>query len=361
MSNETWALDSARRLEALSEVDAFPGIPEEDFDTYTRLVVRLLGAPAACITFVTDERQYFPSNIGLADRWKPQLETPLDYSLCQYVVTGNEAMVVSDAVTDPRTKDNLGVTETGVGAYLGVPLRAPGGEPLGTICAFDGAPREWSEADIATMHDLAEAATALIALRVSEHRRAQQASDASHNLRTPLTRLRLELDDLALAGGKSDDVLSGVEAAVAHVDDLAGLVDGLLNNVNDASGLLTKEVSVLDIARKMASRMIALGTASESTLVVEGEDVTANVSSPVLSYVIDELMGRAVRVADGPVTVSVTEDPGLCRVQFLGNVQESAKFEPSLAESLIHPLRARAATLPSPGVIYELVLSLAVS
>ena len=36
---------------------------------------------------------------------------------------------------------NLGVTEDHVIAYLGVPLRAPGGHVLGALCAVDEQPR----------------------------------------------------------------------------------------------------------------------------------------------------------------------------------------------------------------------------
>jgi len=51
------------------------------------------------------------------------------------VVIDEAPFVVVDARTDPLLADNPVVTEDGVVAYLGVPLRAPDGEVLGALCA----------------------------------------------------------------------------------------------------------------------------------------------------------------------------------------------------------------------------------
>ena len=40
----TWELDSPERLKALDEVDAFPGVPDDAFAVYTRLISKLLDA-----------------------------------------------------------------------------------------------------------------------------------------------------------------------------------------------------------------------------------------------------------------------------------------------------------------------------
>ena len=120
-----WELDSPERLKALAEVDAFPGVPDDAFAVYTRLIVKLLDAPTALVSFVTDDRQFFPASVGLGEPWNERAQTPLAMSFCQHVVRTDEDLVVPHADTDERVKDNLAIDELGVHAYLGVPLRAP--------------------------------------------------------------------------------------------------------------------------------------------------------------------------------------------------------------------------------------------
>ena len=59
-------------------------------------------------------------------------------------------------------KDNPAVSELGVVAYAGVPIRLPGGEVLGSFCSIDTKPRQWSETDIGTLRDLSKVATELV-------------------------------------------------------------------------------------------------------------------------------------------------------------------------------------------------------
>ncbi len=65
-------------------------------------------------------------------------------------------------------------------------------------------------------------------------------ADASHQLRTPLTALRLRLENLAAAAGPETE--SGIAAATAEVDRLAELVDGLLALARADAGATPAEV-----------------------------------------------------------------------------------------------------------------------
>lgn len=351
----TWTLDSAERLAALREVDTFPGVPDEEFDRYTRLASRLLGAPTTLVSLVTDDRQYFPSSLGLGEPWATRGETPLELSFCKHVVMTDAELVVTDAVNDPRVCDNGAIDELGVRAYLGVPLRAPGGEPLGSMCAIAHAPREWTDDDIATLRDIAAAASAAIALRVSEHRRALEATEASHNLRTPLAALRLELEDLALEVAQRREETQGLQIAVSHVDELNGILDRLLAN-SQYRALRVGEVNLRTVAESVASRRRAVGL-SGYDVVVEGDDVRVTSSLSGLRYALDALVERAERVATGTITLRVTGN-GAGRVQVAGAFAEPVGDAP-IPDALVKQLGARLAVDPAPAVAYELALPIA--
>ena len=124
--------------------------PEEVFDRLTRLATRLLGAPVATMTLVDDTRQYFKSAVGTAVN-----QTPLSHSFCQHVVTGGAPLVVTDARLDPRVSDNAAIDDLDVIAYCGVPLTDADGNTLGSFCAIEHGPREWTEIEIEILTELA--------------------------------------------------------------------------------------------------------------------------------------------------------------------------------------------------------------
>lgn len=348
----TWELDSPERLKALSEVDAFPGVPDEAFAVYTRLVAKLLDAPTALVSFVTDDRQFFPASHGVGEPWKSRGGTPLALSFCQHVVKTDDDLVVPNAPEDERVKDNAAIEELDVHAYLGVPLRAPGGEPLGALCAVDTKPREWTASDIAIMHDLAEAVADTIALRVSEHRRAELAAGASHELRTPLARLRFELDDLAHAVIDVTDARAGVANAVAQVDELASIVDELLS-LAQTGPLRETDVDLFALCYEAADHRKALADTDPGKIVLEGQTVTVRASRPVLRRVLDLLLEA---VGDTDLELRVVADGGVARVQICEPAEVTAINDLAAAHRLAKTAGARVLTRPSANVAYELVI-----
>jgi len=92
---------------------------------------------------------------------------PMTHSICQHVVGRDAMLVIDDAALDPLVHANAAITEMGVVAYLGVPLRTSAGDTLGALCAVDTKPVHWTAEQIATLEDLALAAMAEIELRAT--------------------------------------------------------------------------------------------------------------------------------------------------------------------------------------------------
>ncbi len=66
-----------------------------------------------------------------------------------------EPLVVPDAAIDPRFTDNPHVPAAASRFYAGVPLRSPDGHVIGTICAVDTRPRDFSDRELKILEDLA--------------------------------------------------------------------------------------------------------------------------------------------------------------------------------------------------------------
>ena len=77
----------------------------------------------------------------------------------------SEPLVVADAREDPRLRDNLAIEDLDVIAYAGWPLRDHNGRVIGSLCAIDSEPREWTAHEIQMLEDLAASCSAEIAQR----------------------------------------------------------------------------------------------------------------------------------------------------------------------------------------------------
>ncbi len=153
-------LNSPARLAAVANTGLADAPATESMQRISRLVSRLLRAPVALATFVDDERQFFVAATGFGvEPFASQRQTPLSHSFCQHVVLRGESLNVTDSRDEAFLEGNRAIDELGVIAYLGVPLYAPDGELLGSLCAIDGKPRAWNDDDEAALTDLAELVT----------------------------------------------------------------------------------------------------------------------------------------------------------------------------------------------------------
>src|SRR5688500_7160472 len=93
--------DAPARVAAVRGTALLDTPPEESFDRLTRMAARLLGAPVALISLVTEDRQFFKSATGLPEPWATRRDSPLAYSFCRHVVETAAPLVVEDVRQHP--------------------------------------------------------------------------------------------------------------------------------------------------------------------------------------------------------------------------------------------------------------------
>ena len=86
--------DIPGRVAAVRRTRLLDTPPEPSFDRLTRMAARLLGAPVALLSLITDERQFFKSATGLPEPWASRRAVPLAFSMCRHVVETGAALVV---------------------------------------------------------------------------------------------------------------------------------------------------------------------------------------------------------------------------------------------------------------------------
>jgi len=129
-------------------------------DRLARLAARALHAPGAQLCLFHGEE-----HVGSGGFGQPEHRGVEDSPVCRRVIQAGRPLAVRDArQADPAVRV-LAALDPGLVAYLGTPVRAPEGRVVGTLAVFDAAPRDWTEADVETIGDVAAALTDLIGPR----------------------------------------------------------------------------------------------------------------------------------------------------------------------------------------------------
>ena len=161
------SLAAPARLRALQTSGLLDTPPEEVFDRLTRLARATAGAPVALFSLLAPDRQFVKSASGSAGPWGGQRELPLSLSFCKHVVLSGAPLVIADLRNHVLIQEDPALTGSNLAAYLGQPVRAPDGEIVGTISVYDPQPHYWSADVVASVADLAAAATAEVAARIA--------------------------------------------------------------------------------------------------------------------------------------------------------------------------------------------------
>lgn len=158
--------DEAGRIAALLRYSVLDTEREQQFDKITELVGTILEVPIALVSLVDTDRQWFKSARGLTVR-----ETPRCGSFCNVTIIEDEPLVVANALQDARFQSSPLVTgDPLIRSYAGVPLRTSDGYNVGSLCAIDTVPRDFSAAQVAILASFAALVVDELELRLIAER-----------------------------------------------------------------------------------------------------------------------------------------------------------------------------------------------
>ena len=154
------------RLRVLRALELLDTSPEPEFDTVAAVAKRLFDCPMGFLSLVDAERQWI----------KAQCESDLceasrEVSFCSHAVAADAALVVRDALLDPRFVHNpMVLGPPFVRFYAGVPVRARACAdgpllPVGAVCVVDDRPREETADQLEQLAGLARVVEALFEAR----------------------------------------------------------------------------------------------------------------------------------------------------------------------------------------------------
>jgi len=153
--------DEPARVAALKRYDVLDTPAEAAFDKITNLVRAVLGVPMSAVSLIDTDRQWLKSHPGIEGS-----ETGRDVAFCDHTIRAREPLVVNDASSDARFRDNPLVTgDPNIASYAGVPLETPDGYNIGSLCAIDTCPRQFDAAHIEILKGLAALVVEQLELR----------------------------------------------------------------------------------------------------------------------------------------------------------------------------------------------------
>ena len=139
-------------------------------------------------------------------------------------------------------------------------------------------------------------------------------ADAGHELRTPLSILKLELE-LALASDSSrEELRSRVRSAAEEVDRLAQLAQDLLVIARAELGRLPLEKRSVEVHELLAAVVDRFAVASAGTgrpvMLEDADGLTVNADPARLEQALTNMVSNALRHGDGPVMLRAARRSG---------------------------------------------------
>lgn len=337
---------------------------EEVFDRMTRLAVKLLNVPAAFISLVDDNRDFYKSAAGFGEPLNSARQLT-GRTFCHYAIQSSAPLVIDDAAAHPVYRNVPTVQSLGVGAYVGVPLVMDDGQAIGSFCAIDIKPRRWTPVEIEALTELAASAKREIELRAvtraeraarlaaeSEKRAAEESNRSksaflammSHELRTPLNAIGgyADLIDFGVHGPVTpaqSDALGRIKNSATH---LLGLINSVLDFARVEAGQIQYQVSAIamdEVLREAEAMVLPQIMQKKLRYKNEGCDSTlvALADAEKVKQIVLNLLTNSIKFTDPGGEICMSCGPVLATGVFVRVEDTGSGIELSKLESIFEP------------------------
>lgn len=132
----------------------------------------------------------------------------------------------------------------------------------------------------------------------------QFASDASHQLRTPLTALTMRIEEMALAAGDNEEVQEEARISLEQIERLVTVVDDLLSRSRRALGGTNEAVHLIETVSQQEEEWAPTFEGAGRELVIDVDDSTLVLATPgALAQVLATLIENSLKHGGGTTTV----------------------------------------------------------
>lgn len=272
------------------------------------------------VTFVLREGPmvHYADEEAIGPLWKGR-RFPATACISGWAMIHRESVVIEDIYADARIPHDA-YRPTFVQSLAMVPIRAE--DPVGAVGAYWAHPHEATPRQVALLEALADAAgVALVnvdliaGLERSVRIRDEFIALASHELRTPVTAVRLRVE--ALGRGErvpSADDLDRLRGVLSRLEDVVAGLGEFSRASREGIRLVRGAVDLVEVTRRAAEsvRGRARTDATGTTVGVRApEQVIGEWDAVRLSQAVTHLLENAVKFGRGaPVEVEVTDGPG---------------------------------------------------
>lgn len=309
--------NDAERVAALERYQIIGSQRETAFDSICRLACELFSVPFSHISFLDADTEYIKAEVGL-----PGIErVGRAEGFCTLAIMQPEVMMIEDAsrhailASHPYVTGNLMIR-----FYAAAPVITPDGFIIGTLCLIDQTPRGLTNKEQELLQHLARVVMEQTELRNDNINLLQQRDEfieiAGHEMRTPLTALKVASQILAKKHPEDSGIVSQVGKSVLKLS-------AMVNDMFDAIRLKEKTFDLNRTAFNLETLINNCGDyiqlVSKKDLQIEGDSNFKIIADETkIERVIVNLIQNALKYAPGSaITIQTQKLPGFVKVNVI--------------------------------------------